>query len=78
MKCNAISNIIIFSATLRPMLCFCSSIFWYYCEYFFLEQLYAIFFEKGKTVAVQKRNISKDVRDCLQEELFDAASTDYN
>ena len=38
-KCDANSNIIILFATLRPTLCFSSSIFRYHLEGFFFEQL---------------------------------------
>ena len=36
LKCDAISNIIILPATLKPVLCFSSSIFRYHLECFFL------------------------------------------
>ena len=39
LKRDAISNIIILSATLKPALCFSSSIFRYHFECFFLEEL---------------------------------------
>ena len=50
-----------------PTLLFRSSISRCHFECFFLEQLKAIFNKKVRTVAVQKRNISQDICDCLHQ-----------
>ena len=53
LNCDAISNIIILSATLRPAFCFSSSIFRYHFECFFLEQLtVSQFFKKVRAAAI--------------------------
>ena len=46
------------SVTLRPTLCFSSSIFRYHCDFFFASATLSHFSIKVRTVAVQKRNIS--------------------
>ena len=64
MTYDAISNIIILFAAQKPSLYFSSSIFRYHFEWFFLEELKAIF-DENKDCVSPKTECQFDICDCL-------------